>query len=55
MFLPLSVILFTGGRCTPLVQTPPRADTPLADIPRQTPSGRHIPLGRHLPGQTPPV
>ena len=32
--------------------TPPRADTPWIDAPRQKPLGRH-PLGRHPHGQTP--
>ena len=49
-----------------LGQTPPLADTSLADTPWQTnpgqtsPRGRHLPgkhpsLGRHPPGQTPPL
>ena len=36
MFLHLSVILFTGGRCRPPRQTPPGQTSSWADSPRQT-------------------
>ena len=48
MFSQASAILFTRGWCVSqhaLWQTPPKADTPLADP--------HHPLGRHPPGRHP--
>ena len=51
MFLHLSVILFTGGKCTPPGRHHfPPVDTP---FPRQTPPGRHTPPGQTLPGKHP--
>ena len=58
MFSQASAILFTRGWCVSqhaLWQTPPKADTPLADP--HHPLGRHPQAdtpGRH-PGQTPPL
>ena len=46
MFLYLSVILFTGGKCiSPMGRHLPRQTSPTADT---------HPLGRHPPEQTPP-